>query len=176
VVAFLVAAFWNANVAAAGPAKRKPVSACIVNWRGEVQKDEMRRVGNVRVRFTDGHREMWTHHGRAMLAKVSKGGLVGWTYAATQNLAPDHPWMNGSLILARRGRVLAKLEADDAFIEVWGFTDNDTCIVMRSRMLHGPSVIEKFNIATKERIGRCSNSDPTSMEDWALPFWDEADL
>jgi hypothetical protein len=132
--------------------------------------------GNVRVTLADGHREMWTHHGRAMLAKAAKGWLVGWTYATGRNRAPDHPWMNGDLVVVRHGRVLVKLKADDAFIEVWASTDNETCVVMRSRMLHGPSTIEKFEIATKERIGQCSGSDPSNMEECAVPFWDEADL
>ena len=172
----LLALFLNANVTADGRTRSVPVSACIVNSRGELQKDDLGRAGNVRVTFADGHREMWTHRGRAMMAKVSKSGLVGWTRATGRNLAPGHLWMNGDLVLARDGQVIAKLEADDAFIEVWAFTDNDTCVVVRSRMLHGPSTIEKFKIATKERIGQCSGSDPSQLEDWARPYWDEADF
>jgi hypothetical protein len=176
VIAFMAVAFWDAEVEAGARSKSAPVSACIVNWRGEVVADDSGRAGNVRVTFSDGHRELWTHRGRAMLAKVSKSGLVGWARAAGRNLAPGHAWMDGDLIVARDGQVIAKLEAEDAFIEVWAFTDNDTCVVMRSRMLHGPSTIEKFKIATKEKIGQCSGSDPSQLEEWARPYWDEADL
>jgi hypothetical protein len=168
-----VALFLSASWASAGSAKDHPVSACIVNWRGEIVNDDEGHVGNVRVTFADGHRERWTRRGRSRLARVSKTGLVGWTCAEGQNLTATHPWMNGELILLRDGKRIAKFRSEYAFIEVWGFTDHDTCVVIRSRMLHGPSRIEKLEIKTGERLGGCSGSDPNQIEPWARPFADE---
>lgn len=35
-------------------------------------------IGNVRVRFKDGHTELWTKRGHCLIAKITRNGLVGW--------------------------------------------------------------------------------------------------
>jgi hypothetical protein len=166
VVAFLIL-LSAAAAPAVPPVKTRPVSACIVNARGKVIHDDRDHVGDLRVTFADGHREQWTHGAHCLLAKVSRNGLVGWTSAAEQNWAWDHPWMNELLLLSRDGQMIRELEAPNRFIEEWDFTDRGASVVMRSRMLHGPSDIEKFDVATGYLIAARSGIGQGPMPDWA---------
>jgi hypothetical protein len=57
-----------------------------------------------------------------------------------------------------------------AFIETWGFADSDKAVVVRSRNSHGPSWIEKFDIATGKVVAECQGSN--SLEN--TPKWAQA--
>jgi hypothetical protein len=170
VVAFLM--WLPAAAPAVRPAKTRPVSVCIVNARGKVIHDDRDHVGDLRVTSADGHREQWTHGGHCLLAKMSRNGLVGWTSANEQNSAWDHPWMTEELLLSRDGQVITRLKASNRFIEVWGFTDGGGSVVMRSRMLHGPSEIQKFDVASGCLVASRSGIDQSPMPDWARRYAD----
>jgi hypothetical protein len=148
----------------------RPLVARIINIRGETQPEDA--VGNVEVALSDHHREVWTRSWHCQLAKVAKSGLVGWTYAFAQHSRDG--WMNSELCVARSRNDIIHVSASYAFIEVWDFTDHDSCVVTRSRNAHGPSRVEKFRIDTGELIADCSGSDyPEKIPEWARPFADQ---
>ena len=128
--------------ATAGDASPRPTAARIVPVKGE--PDDW--VGNVSVRFSDGHRESWTAKGHCMIPKVAQSGLVGWTHAIGPHSRGG--WMNNELRIARAGRLIAVFQADNAFIDFWTFADSDTCVVLRGVNVHGPTWIKKYRLDT----------------------------
>src|ERR1051325_2738011 len=114
----------------------RPVGVRVINAQGKLQPEDRYgdAVGNVEVIFSNGRKEVWTTSWRCELAKVSKSGLVGWTYAAGRH--SRGPWMNNELCIARSKRDITHFQADRAFIEIWDFVDNNTCVVIRSRNIH----------------------------------------
>src|SRR4051812_38351714 len=75
-VAFALAvAASSLGSALAGP---MPTSVEIVPVVSETG-DSGLPIGNIRVRFADGHSELWTKQGHCLLPKITKRGLVGWT-------------------------------------------------------------------------------------------------
>ncbi|MFN2623900.1 MAG: hypothetical protein ABR611_13765 [Chthoniobacterales bacterium] len=160
--------------AAALPRRPHPVAARIVDVRGAPPEQDRygNRVGNVEVTLSNSHKEVWTHSGRCELPKVSKSGLVGWTYAAGRH--SRGAWMNAELCIARTRRDIARFTVDRAFIERWDFSDNDTCVVTVSRNIHGPSWIEKLRIDNGEVVDSCSGSNDTDKTpEWARPYLDD---
>jgi hypothetical protein len=75
---------------------------------------------------------------------------------------PRGGWMNSQLRIARAGRVIAHFQVSRAFIDLWDFTDKDTCVVIRCVNAHGPSWIQKHRIDTGELVaeGSCSDNIP----------------
>lgn len=166
-VAFVL---FNAPLAVA-EAKPRPVAAVIADKRGRIKPPPSlaRLMGNVRVKFSDRHQEVWTRSWQCSLARTAKSGVVGWTYADGQNDRGE--WMNTDLVIARSKRDRIHLEPELPFIEEWGFTADDTCVVVRSRGAHGPSTIQKFRITTRELLDKCpGEAPPESMPAWAKPF------
>jgi hypothetical protein len=68
----------------AGTATPKPESVSIIDVPSE-RRDHGSSIGNIKVRFSDGHSEVWTSLGRCMYAHVSSTGLVGWTRYTSRN-------------------------------------------------------------------------------------------
>src|SRR5438067_3176448 len=159
---------------ASGRAPVRPVAVRIIDRHGQpATKDRFGDVvGNVQVTFSDGHRETWTRSLRCELPKVSASGVVGWTYAAGRH--SRGAWMNEVLCIATSRNDITRFDAARAFIELWAFTEHDSCVVMRSRNIHGPSWIEQYRIATGELVASCSGSDyPEQTPDWAKPYLDD---
>jgi hypothetical protein len=75
--------------------------------------------------------------------------------------------MNSQVRIARGGKVVANFHVSRAFIDLWDFTDNDTCVVIRCVNAHGPSWIR---IDTGELVGEGPCSD--NVPEWAKPYAD----
>jgi hypothetical protein len=103
--------------------------------------------------------------------KVSGSGDVGWTYAAGRH--SRGAWMNSELCIAKSKSEITRIQADRAFIELWEFTDDNRCVVLRSRNIHGPSRIEKIEIGSGQLVESCSGSDyPEQTPVWARKYID----
>ena len=163
-----LAMFVGAYTALAGGSVPRPTVARILVVRSESNAD-WRPVGNISVKFSDGHREIWTTKGHCLLPKVSKSGLVGWTHAIEQHSRGG--WMNQELRIARDGRIIGRFHADRAFVDLWDFTDNDTCVVVRGINEYGPYWIQKYRIATGELVAEGSGNN--HVPEWAKPYADE---
>jgi hypothetical protein len=164
----LLIALAPALNAIAANSKPHPIAARIVTVPSQSNAD-WRPVGNISVTFSDHHREMWTTTGHCLLPKVSDSGLVSWTFGATQHSRGG--WMNTQLRIARDRRLIARFNVSRAFIDLWDFADNDTCVVVRCVNAHGPSWIQKFRIDTGELVAEGSAS-PDGPK-WAKPYRDE---
>lgn len=154
----------------------RAIAARIVNHDGEPQSEDRFGdvVGNVEVIFSNGRKEIWTHSLQCALPKVSRAGLVGWTYAAGRH--SRGPWMNNRLCVARSKRDITHFRADGAFIDLWDFTDDGKCVVIRYRNIHGPSWIDKFRIDNGKFIAHSFGSgDLEETPEWARPYIDGRD-
>jgi hypothetical protein len=70
--------------AIASPPAATPESVTIIDVPSE-RRDYGTNIGNIKVRYSDGHSEVWTSLGRCMYAHVSPTGLVGWTRYTSRN-------------------------------------------------------------------------------------------
>ena len=59
--------------ALAGTPTAKPTRVSIIDVPSE-RRDYGTNIGNIKVRFSDGHSEVWTSLGRCMYAHVSRAG------------------------------------------------------------------------------------------------------
>jgi len=163
-------------VTAAAHVPPRPVAARIVGRTGHAVAFDRYGdiVGNVEVVFSNGHKEIWTRSLQCELPRVSKSGLVGWTYADDRH--SRGVWMNNVLCIARSRRDISHFDADAAFIDLWDFTDNDTCVVIRYRNIHGPSWIDKIRLDTGETTEHCFGSGTVEeTPEWARPYIDDVD-
>jgi hypothetical protein len=151
--------------AIAADSKPHPIAARIVTVPSQSNAD-WRPVGNVSVTFSDHHDEMWTTTGHCLLPKVSDSGLVGWTFGTTQHSRGG--WMNFQLRIARHGRLIARFNVSRALIDLSGFADSDTCVIIRCVNAHGPSWIQRYRIDTGELVAESSGSD--DVPEWAKPY------
>src|ERR1700751_5734060 len=67
-----------------GAPAASPTSVTIIDVPSE-RRDYGTEIGNITVRYSDGHSETWTSLGRCMYAHVSPTGLVGWTRYTARN-------------------------------------------------------------------------------------------
>lgn len=105
------------------------------------------------------------------LKLTSQSGLQGWTLATARNSKGE--WINSTLVIVTKSKE-ETFRASRAFIEVWGFADlEDTAVIVRSRNLHGPSWIEKFDIKTGKLLAQCQGSNELKdTPKWAQPWCD----
>ena len=111
--------------------------------------------------------------GHVSLKLTSPSGFKGWTLATAKHSQGE--WMNSTLVIVTKAEVEKTFKASRAFIEVWGFADSDTAIVVRSRNSHGPSWIEKFDLVTGKVVAECQGSN--NLKDtpkWAQSWCDES--
>ena len=148
---------------------RQPVSAQIIVQDGA--ESEGTPVGNVRVTYADGSTDLWTTKGNCALARVAPDGLVGWTVrgpetkiAASYTVRP-----NGTLVLCRKGRVIAEVKSAKGFIEEWAFVENGSRLVLVTRGAHGPGYIELHDTAAGKLIESVKASTD-NLPLWARPY------
>lgn len=157
---------------------KKPVSAVVVPVRpggeGLADKDagdHPEPVGNVEVTYADGTKDRWTVKGNAGMPRVAPDGTVGWVVFEPErkaSTASDLIRPNHQLVLCRAGKVLARVESALGFIEEWEFVDGGSGmagndgradpppglrVVVKSRALHGPAVIQLFEAASGKEAG-----------------------
>lgn len=150
--------------------KPKPVKAEIVPVPAET-KDWWTPVGNVRVTFTDGHSEMWTKQGQALLPKVSSEGAVGWTKIKERSDKGEP--VNSVLRVMLSETEIKDMEAGP-FIEAWDFVDDGAAVVVKSRARHGPATFTKFDLATAKSTSSVTSATPyAQLPEWAKPFADD---
>jgi hypothetical protein len=142
-----------------------PVVVKIAAIRGQELADDT-PGGNVQVRLSNGKTQLWTQSGHCTLPRLSKSGLVGWTYASGRH--SRGMWMNGVLRIARNGKVMREIEAGYAFIENWDFSNNDSCVVIQSRNSHGPALVRKVYIGSGQVLAE--GSDAPGDYEWAKTY------
>ena len=154
----------------AGAPAGKPTGVTIVDVPTE-RRNYGTNIGNVKVRFTDGHSEVWTSLGRCMYAHVSPTGLVGWTRYTTRNHYGEPV---NSILRVRFHDGTLKDFQHGPFIEEWAFTDDDTTVVIKSRGRHGPATYIKYDLRTRKVIDAVGRSALYhDMPNWAQPFADD---
>jgi hypothetical protein len=142
-----------------------PVEVKIAAIRGQGLPDGT-PGGNVKVKLSNEKTELWANSGHCFLPRLSKSGLVGWTYASGRH--SRGMWMNSVLRIARDGKVIREIEAGYAFIEIWDFSDNDSCVVIQSRNIHGPALVRKVCISSGQVLAE--GSDAPGDYDWAKTY------
>ncbi|GEP45921.1 hypothetical protein BGE01nite_52120 [Brevifollis gellanilyticus] len=147
-----------------------PVSAEIVEVPAE-RRDWGEVIGNVRVKFKDGHTEMWTKNGKCLHVLRSDSGLVGWSRYTRRN---DHGEPVNNMLRVMISPEQWKDVKTDLFIEDWGFADGDTTVILKTRGRHGPSYIQRFLLKTGELLNETKGSGPhAATPDWAKPYADD---
>jgi hypothetical protein len=155
----------------AGTATPKPMSVSIIDVPSE-RRDYGTNIGNIKVRFSDGHSEVWTSFGKCMYAAVSATGLVGWTRYTFRNYWGEPV---NSILRVRfvSGRIKDfEAAANGPFIEKWDFADNDSAVIIKSRGRHGPAYYGKYSLRTgklTESVGIVPNDQ---LPKWAQPYAD----
>lgn len=136
-------------------------------WQGDP-------VGNV-VLQSHGKSAPLTTTATAQQPKISKMGIVGWVDCSEEGkpgvLHITHGVPIGSrLTLRHPDGSLLTIPSESPIIEKWGFESDGTHLVMKSRGLHGPAVIERFSISGKQE-GTCKAYGEKAPE-WAVPYLD----
>jgi hypothetical protein len=154
----------------ADPPNAIPTSVTIIDVPSE-RRDYGTNMGNIKVRYSNGHSEIWTSLGRCMDARVSATGLVGWTRYTTRNHYGEP--VNGILrVRFLDGRI--KDFQHGPFIEEWAFVDSDSALVIKSRGRHGPAHYIKYDLRNGNVLGGVGFSTPyDQMPSWAQPFADD---
>jgi hypothetical protein len=162
--------FLGTVILAMGADKPKPAKAEIVPVPAET-KDWWTPVGNVKVTFTDGHSEMWTKQGQALLPKVSSKGAVGWTKIKERS---DKGEPVNSVLRVMLSEIEIKDMEAGPFIEAWDFVDDGAAVVVKSRARHGPATFTKFDMATAKSTSSVTGATPyAQLPEWAKPFADD---
>jgi hypothetical protein len=157
----------------AGAPTAKPKSVTIIDVPRE-RRDHGTNIGNIRVRFSDGHSEVWTSLGKCMYAHVSPNGLVGWTRYTERNDYQEP--VNNILRIHFLDGTIKDFQAypNGPFIEEWAFTDSDSAVVIKSRGRHGPAYYIKYSLRTGKVIESVEVSTPYDrLPNWAQPYADD---
>ena len=102
--------------------------------------------GDVQVTYADGSTELLTHRGKCSTVHVAGTGAVGWVQGTPE----------GGKVVIRLpdGKTKEFLPDPAPNIEDWGFADNDTAVVIKTRGRHGPAFCIKCAIATGKVTGK----------------------
>lgn len=141
-------------------------------WKGDP-------VGNVAITTAEGKHLQLKEERCAQQPKVSKGGLIGWVgwvdcskpgEPETIRMVKGVP-IGSRLVLRRPDGSLLTISAGKPIIEEWGFDPDNIHVVLKSRALHGPAVIERFTIKNGSKAAACSAYESTAPA-WAKPYLD----
>ena len=128
-------------------------------------------VGNVQLEGKN-----LTSSGTSQQPKGSPSGWIGWIDCSEEH----HPErlrivkgipIGSRLILRNPSAFLLTISAEKPIIEQWGFDPDGLHVVVKSRALHGPAMIERFTIQNGSRSTSCHAYDPTAPA-WAQSFLD----
>jgi len=143
-------------------------------WKGDP-------VGNVSITKANGKHMQLTMSATAQQPKVTrsggKNGLVGWIDCSKPSEPGVLNVVNGvpigsHLILRNPDGSLITITSGKPIIEQWGFDPDGIHVVLKSRALHGPAVIERFTIKDGFKKGACLAHDSTAPA-WAQPYLDQ---
>ena len=110
----------------------------------------------------------------AQQPKSNLNGWIGWIDCSDK----DHPErllivkgvpIGSRLILRNPSGSLTSIPAEKPVIEAWGFDPDGLHVVVKSRALHGPAIIERFLM----KDGSKSGSTPAygaAIPAWASPY------
>jgi hypothetical protein len=170
-------AFATFTLISAGLAEeqtKRAKSAEVVNV--QTCPDFKYRVGDVSVDLANGKKELWTSKGNCLEPKVSHDGTaVGWVHFSTYE-GGIHPSLLGETLQIRFIDGIFKEfktgSSEQPFIQEWGFADNGSAVIIKSRGHHGPQYLVKYKISNGEVLGRVEGPRHDDMPDWAEPFSD----
>jgi hypothetical protein len=126
-------------------------------------------VGNVTL---DGKK--LTSAATAQQPKANRDGWIGWIDCSDKDrpnrvLIVKGVPIGSRLILRNPSGSLTSIPAEKPVIEAWGFDPDGLHVVVKSRALHGPAVIERFQM----KNGSKSGSTPAygaAIPAWASPY------
>ena len=156
---------------AAANAVPLPQSASIVDVPTE-RRDAGWRIGNVKVVFSDGHSEMWTKLGRALIPEVANSGLVGWVTFRVRS------WHYGPyddtlrIIWPDEHHCDYKADATYPYIEKWGFANQDTSVVIKARAAHGSADYLEYDLKSGKLVDHAHGLLGQALPTWAQPYSD----
>ncbi len=155
----------------AGAEAERPVAAEIVDVPAE-RRDYGAQIGNVRVRFADGHAEMWTRLGRCIELRRSASGRVGWTRYTNRNHYGE-PVNNVLRVMLTNSR-WQDFQAALPFIREWDFAEDDESVVVLSGGRHGAGVMQCFSLKTGKLTGTVKEgAAKEEMPEWARKYLEE---
>lgn len=152
---------------------KKPATATIVLKPGTAEDEE--NIGNVRVTYEDGTKDLWTTKNNCSLARVSPDGTVGWTVHSEEFKPASVSYKvrtNATLVLCRGGQVTRKIESPQPFIQDWNFAEDGARLVVSAMFLHGPSHYTLYDVKTGKELATAKSSDE-KIPAWAKPFHQE---
>jgi len=142
----------------------RPVAVEIVAVPAEM-RDTGCRIGNVRVSFMDGRSELWTKRGRCLLAKISRGGMVGWTRYGYRNRrgAP----VNDTVRLMVSNDRWVDFRSGYPFIDNWDTSQDGSRLMVQSGLAHGPRRFELFDVPSQRLLEQIVEKPFAELPDWA---------
>lgn len=75
------------------------------------------------------------------------------------------------LIMRNPSGSLTSIPAEKPVIEAWGFDPDGLHVVVKSRALHGPAIIERFQMKDGVKLGS-TPAYGSAMPEWASPYSD----
>lgn len=140
-------------------------------WKGDP-------VGNVVITTPKGQQRQLTTTGAAQQPQSAywNGGLVGWVDCSKEGDPGALHVMKGvpigsRIILHMPDGSLLTIASGKPIIEQWGFDPDGIHVVLKSRALHGPAVIERFAIKDGSKAGISPAYGPNAPP-WAKPYLD----
>lgn len=151
-----------------------PVAASIVE-QTTISKDVTRlKIGNVKVRFSDGHSEMWTKGGQCVMPQVSSSGLVGWVRFSALNEDYAEPITSTIRVVGHDEKWQDYTVPAAPYIEDWAFTSDERFLLIASRHRHGPPYYYKFDLRSGEILDQCGPCKyDEKRPNWARTFSDD---
>jgi len=134
-------------------------------------------VGKVAITTPEGKHLQLTKSATAQQPKASRTGLVGWVDCSKEgepavlNVARGVP-IGSRMIVRKPDASLLTITSGKPIIEEWGFDSDGIHIVLKSRALHGPAVIERFSIQNGSKAGACLAYVSTAPT-WAKPYLEQ---
>lgn len=157
-----------AGCAAAAPLLHPQVSLVdqrsLPGWQGSP-------VGNVRL-----NGKPLTSGATAQLPEVNRTGWVGWIDCSSDDPAAGLHIVKGvpigsRIILKSPSGSQVTIPAGKPIIEAWGFAPDGLHVVVKSRALHGPAVIELFSMKDGTKAGT-SPAFGDHLPAWATGYED----
>ena len=173
IVVFLVPFFARGADQTGAEKTKKPVAATIVLKPGTAGDEE--KIGNVRVTYEDGTKDLWTTKNNCSLARVSPDGTVGWTVHSEEFKPASVSYKvrtNATLLLCSGGQILRKIESPQPFIQDWNFTGDGVKLVVSAMFLHGQSHYTLYDVKTGKELETAKSGDE-KIPEWAKPFHQE---
>ena len=168
-----------AKPSSASQSGSQPISAEVVDIPA-AQAQFGIKAGNIKVSFSDGHTEVWTHSGDCRSAKVSPKGDVGWMRIAKRetlsNSGKTIALNNDSLVVHLLDGTTKKFPplGENHFIPDWSFADDDKAVIVRSAGYHGPASYLQYDLASGKVIDSRGNgyTPYAKLPAWAKPLAD----